>query len=96
MPTIETIYSWVKEDKEFAGLYELAISHHVYLMYDRMIEIADDASGDWIYSIGGDGSVCREFNREALEMAEFRISELQRYVDWLLETGPVRLRPLVN
>jgi len=22
MPTIETIYSWVKEDKEFAELYE--------------------------------------------------------------------------
>ena len=96
MPTIETLYSWVKEDKEFAELYERVISFHVHRMYEEMIEIADDTSGDWIYSIGRDGSVRRKFDRESLRRAEFRISELQRYVDWLLKTGPVRLRTLGN
>ena len=92
MPTRETLHSWVREDKEFAGLYAIAMKCHVQIIFKDILDIADDTSEDWIYSVGRrDGTIRCTFNHSALRRAELRISERWRYVDELFATEPVRL-----
>jgi len=58
-------------EPKFAKRYKQVTNFQVDRVYDEIFGIVEDASGDWIYNIGRDGTVRRKFNRESLRSAEF-------------------------
>lgn len=69
MPCRDTIFEWLSRDKEFSDKYERAREIRADRIFDEILEIADDSSGD--YFNGDDGGMV--LNREAIERAKLKI-----------------------
>lgn len=52
-PTSETILEWRIRFPEFSSQYDLAKKHQADLLVEEILEIADDDSGDYIYTDDG-------------------------------------------
>lgn len=48
VPSLETIYAWLNENKDFASQYARAKAAQAELLIDEIIEISDDESRDLI------------------------------------------------
>ena len=69
MPCRDTIFEWISKDKEFSDKYDRAREIRADRIFDEILEIADDSSGDYVN--GDDG--CMVLNREAIERAKLKI-----------------------
>jgi PhoPQ-activated pathogenicity-related protein len=52
-PHIDTIYSWLWANQEFAELYARAKQYQAQLMADEIVSISDDMSQDIVYDEDG-------------------------------------------
>lgn len=57
MPNIASVLRWVAADEVLSGQYARAMEMRADGMFEEMIEIADDASNDYMDRINADGSV---------------------------------------
>jgi hypothetical protein len=75
MPARPTVQSWVEADREgFAARYKAARDSGCDAMADQIIDIADDASGDWIVLAKPDGTTEIVANPQHLQRCKLRIS----------------------
>jgi hypothetical protein len=77
MPARTTVYTWLKENPEFRGMYSIAREEQLEFIAEEMIQIADDASNDWIKDEATGKMVP---NRQAIARSKLQIGVRQ----WLL------------
>jgi hypothetical protein len=76
MPARTTVYTWLNENPEFRAMYKIAREEQLEFIAEEMIQIADDASNDWIKN--EDGKMVP--NRQAIARSKLQIGVRQ----WLL------------
>ena len=72
MPTISTIYLWLATHKEFSELYIKAKEDQADTLTEQMLDIADNASNDWMKTNDPDNPGYRQ-NGEAINRARLRV-----------------------
>ena len=72
MPSRTFIYHWLAEDKDFSDQYTRAMEIRADEMFDEIVEIADNASNDWMKR-SGDKNEGWELNGEHLNRSRLRI-----------------------
>jgi hypothetical protein len=77
MPGRTTVYAWLKENPEFREMYKIAREEQLEFIAEEMIQIADDASNDWIKDETTGKMVP---NRQAIARSKLQIGVRQ----WLL------------
>jgi hypothetical protein len=74
MPARPTVQGWVNEDREgFATPYKKARDSGCHAIADQIIDIADDASGDWMVLQKPDGTTETVINPQHLHRCKVRI-----------------------
>ena len=73
MPVASTIYLTLARDKEFSDQYAIARQAQLARWEDEILEIADDASNDWIERSGRDGDAGWVLNGEAIGRSRLRV-----------------------
>ncbi len=73
MPSERTVYRWLAATPVFRQAYVRAREAQMDHWSDEIVEIADDASNDYIERIGKDGEVERVFDPEAVQRSKLRI-----------------------
>ncbi len=73
LPSHQTIYKWAAVQPTFRTAYARAREAQMEGWADDIVEIADDASNDYIERIGKDGEVERVFDPEAVQRSKLRI-----------------------
>jgi hypothetical protein len=69
MPSRQSIFNWLEKSEEFRQRYEIARLMQVEYWAHEIIEIADDASGDFVINERGD----RVMDNEAINRARLRV-----------------------
>ena len=73
MPSLPTIYVWLQEDEAFFKNYARACEDRADAIYEETIEIADDATNDWMVRNGKDGEASWVLNGEHVQRSRLRI-----------------------
>lgn len=74
MPSMTTVFKWLRETDTFAQQYAIAREAQADLLFDETLEIADDSANDWEerkHFAGADESP--QVNGEAIARAKLRI-----------------------
>jgi hypothetical protein len=72
MPSISTIMLWLTKHQEFSEQYAHARDAQADTLADEILDIADDASNDWMEVHKGD-SVSWQENGEAIQRSRLRV-----------------------
>ena len=81
MPSIATVFKWMRENPAFLKQYEQARAEQVDTFADEMMDIADDGSND--YYENADGKQC--VDSEAIQRSKLRVDTRK----WIAE----RMKP---
>ena len=73
LPSQRTVYRWLAAEPTFWQLYARAREAQMDRWSDEIVEIADDASNDYIERTGKDGEVERVLDPEAVQRSKLRI-----------------------
>src|SRR5262249_60091446 len=57
MPDVPTVSSWISNNGEFRGMYAVAREFQAHCIADEVIELVNDASGDWVEKVRANGRV---------------------------------------
>lgn len=87
MPHSSTVFNWSRSNDEFAAMYDRACEVWLQVKADELLDIADDASNDWMEIETRSGRVIQKFNEEAVARSRLRIQTRQ----WLLEKRMARV-----
>ena len=68
-PNKDTIFTWLKDNKEFSDQYARAKRTQIECVVDELLEIADDDSKDCLFDAEGKAV----FNSQAVQRARLRI-----------------------
>ena len=80
MPAATTVHQWVLEDKEgFSKQYARARDIQAEVMFDEILDIADDGSNDLMTITKGDSSYEIE-NREVTSRSKLRVESRKWYL----------------
>jgi hypothetical protein len=79
MPGRTTVLRWLNEHEEFRGQYAIAREAQADHMADEILEIADDASNDWMTRKVGEDEV-QVLNTEHVNRSRLRVDSRK----WLL------------
>lgn len=84
MPTASTVYLWVLDDKEgFSDKYARAREMQAEVMFDEILEIADDGSNDLMTITKGDKTYELE-NKEVTNRSRLRVDSRKWYLSKVL------------
>lgn len=72
MPGQTTVYRWLRENEEFRQHYMRARDLQADTLFDETLDIADDATNDWMERHSEDNVGWRE-NGEAIRRSQLRI-----------------------
>lgn len=74
MPSVQTIFNWFRTQPGFVEQYEKAKIEQADAMAEEMLDIADDATNDWMEKTGKDGeSVGWQLNGEHVQRSRLRL-----------------------
>ena len=75
MPAERTIYLWLADErrKSFLQSYARAREAQMEALAEEILEIADDATNDWIERQNADGTTSRVIDHENIQRARLRI-----------------------
>jgi hypothetical protein len=94
MPAVATVASWISNNGEFRDMYARAREFQAHCISDDAIDVADDASGDWVEKVRASGRVVRGPDRKNLPRCRLRIEVRQWVAKELLARA--RQLPLLN
>ena len=81
MPGASTVFQWLAKHEKFAEQYARAKSAGIEALAEDILEIADDATNDWMERNGEKGeSIGWQLNGEAVRRSQIRIDARK----WLL------------
>lgn len=72
MPSMPTVFRWLTEDKLFQEQYARAREAQADTLFEEMLEIADDATNDWMERNGQDNAGW-QLNGEHVQRSKLRI-----------------------
>lgn len=78
MPGSETFYIWIDESTEKAKLYAQACARRADVLFDEILEIADDGTNDYMTIVKGDNEYNVE-DREVTNRSKLRV-EARKWV----------------
>jgi len=67
-PSPKTIFQWLKDKEDFRKKYWAAKEQQADFLVDELLEIADDESGDRIFSAAGDTANTAKVQRDRLRI----------------------------
>jgi hypothetical protein len=74
MPAMSTVFKWLRENAEFSQQYARAKDECADMMAEEMLEIADDATNDWMERFDKDGgNIGWQLNGEHVQRSRLRI-----------------------
>lgn len=73
MPSAPTIFRWIQEHETFRKQYAIAREAQAEYLFDEIVEIADDASNDWMQRNHGEGDDVDVLNHEHVQRSRLRI-----------------------
>lgn len=73
LPNVDTIYEWRYKNKEFSEQYAAAKLKQAEFMAEEIIEIADDATNDWMQTQDDQGGVAWKLNGEHIQRSKLRV-----------------------
>ncbi len=73
LPSHQTIYRWVAATPTFRAAYARAREAQMETWADDLIEIADDASGDYIDRVAADGTIEHVVDPETVQRSKLRM-----------------------
>lgn len=86
MPSVSTVCRWLldTERKEFWEQYEKARNAQAELMFDELLDIADDGENDYVLRENKDGSDWWQYNGEAVQRSRLRVDTRKWYLSKVL------------
>lgn len=86
MPSSSTIFRWLldEEKKPFWEQYEKARNIQAELMFEELLDIADDGSNDWVLREGKNEDEWWQQNGEALARSRLRVDTRKWYLSKVL------------
>jgi hypothetical protein len=72
MPSPETFYKWLDEDKEKSKQYARACQQRADIIFDEMLDIADDGTNDYMTKLVGEKEI-EVVNQEHIQRSRLRI-----------------------
>lgn len=86
MPSSSTIFRWLLDEtkKPFWEQYEKARNIQAELMFEELLEIADDGSNDWIERENKDGSTYNVIYHEHVQRSRLRVDTRKWYLSKVL------------
>ena len=79
MPAMSTVFKWLNEQPVFSEQYARAREAQADALFDETLDIADDATNDWMERHREDGSVDEVVNHEHIQRSKLRI-ETRRWM----------------
>lgn len=73
MPSVKTIFNWFRKYPEFLQQYTRAKEEAADAMAEDILDIADDASNDYMMVTRKDGSEAYQLNGEHVQRSKLRI-----------------------
>lgn len=73
MPSSQTFYKWIENDKFKAKQYVHACEARADSIFDEMLDIADDGTNDYMMKILNNGDVIEVLNSEHVQRSRLRI-----------------------
>ena len=80
MPSTATFFVWLSEDEEKLKQYTRACDIRAEVIFDEMLEIADDGTNDFVKKQLGDGIEVEVLNSEHIQRSRLRVDTRK----WLL------------
>lgn len=68
LPNKSTFFEWLRNDKELSNHYAIAYEARADILFDEILEIADDTTNDTIYSEFGEKQNSEWINRSRLRV----------------------------
>lgn len=86
MPSSSSIFRWLLDDdkKHFWEQYEKARNIQAELMFDELLEIADDGTNDWMEKESKAGDSYTVLNSEAIGRSRLRVDTRKWYLSKVL------------
>lgn len=86
MPSSSTIFRWLLDDskKEFWEQYEKARNIQAELMFEELLNIADNGENDWVQRQGKDEAEWWQQNGEAIQRSRLRVDTRKWYLSKVL------------
>lgn len=87
MPSSSTIFRWLLDDtkQEFWEQYEKARNVQCELMFEELLEIADDGTNDWMDKFGKDGEVTgKQLDSEHVQRSRLRLDTRKWFLSKVL------------
>ncbi len=73
MPSTQTLYKWIDSDSEKSKQYARACELRADIIFDEMVDIADDGTNDYMQKMIGDGIQIEVLNSEHIQRSRLRI-----------------------
>ncbi len=86
MPASSAFYRWLTEEdkKDFKEQYEKACNARAELMFEELLEIADDGTNDWMKKNNKDGSTFTVIDSEHIQRSRLRVDTRKWYLSKVL------------
>ena len=73
MPSLRTVFTWLALHDEFRTMYAAAREAQADYLAEELLEIADDATNDWMQRRREDGTIATVLNGEHVQRSRLRI-----------------------
>ncbi len=73
LPSNRLFLQWVSENEELSKQYEYAMELRSHLLFDEIIEIADDDQNDYIEQTLPSGDIIEKVNSEHIQRSRLRV-----------------------
>ncbi len=86
MPAISTVMKWLLEadKKTFSEQYDIACNARAELMFEELLEIADDGTNDYLERERQDGTTFETLNGEHIQRSRLRVDTRKWYLSKVL------------
>ena len=86
MPSAVTIFNWLLDEdkKEFLNQYEAARNIQAEVMFEELLEIADDSENDVETRVNSDGEEYEVANKEYVQRSRLRVDTRKWYLSKVL------------
>ena len=86
MPSAKSIYNWLLDEdkKEFLQQYNEAKNVQAELMFEELLEIADDGTNDFVKKEIADGVEVEQLNSEHIQRSRLRVDTRKWYLSKVL------------
>jgi len=71
-PSMTTIFRWLREKEDFRKQYEIAVNERTEAMAEDIVDIADNATNDWMER-NGDDNEGYQLNGENIQRSRLRV-----------------------